>query len=46
MSVNPEVRTGRQEDQKFKAIVGYICSSTLAWTTSDPVLKGKEEKEK
>ncbi|EGW10217.1 hypothetical protein I79_024515 [Cricetulus griseus] len=35
----PSTQETRQEDQKFKIILGYIASSRPAWATQDPIFK-------
>lgn len=40
-SLNPKLRKLRQEDQGLQASLGYVANSGPAWTTSDPVLRGK-----
>lgn len=38
---NTQQLRGQKEDQKFKAICGYIVSLRPAWATQDPVPKPK-----
>lgn len=41
MPLIPEVRGGKNNDQKFKVILGHRRSSRLAWVTQDLVWKRK-----
>lgn len=37
--VIPALGGQRQEEEEFKAMLGYIASQRPAWTTWDPILK-------
>lgn len=42
MPLIPEVRGGKNNNQKFKVILGHRRSSRLAWVTQDLVWKRKK----